>query len=418
MIITNVGEDYYSFFNKVLKPYNYIKNQDGFNMSSCNIDENNIMFCVRYLAPIQAYFDEPFIPGNYSENKSYCKKQYPNVDYGENFFWNSWLSTLIDNTIFFTGTYKNNKIIINKDIEPLVIKDKRALTKIEFNLKFTDIRLINLNNKVFCHDALISSIFEIKIINNKISAYFSLQEKDYFKYGLEFYNKICNNSIEHSTVNDIAKTPYDKDWSLVDIINNKFFFLNWFEKSYLTCSLVNLNKKECEKINIIKMNNDVIHGLGNDYLPMFSFGSPCLRIVNKKNDKVYIGAGHIKIIFSYNYKNQKILDFIEKVKSIKHVQHVSYIYTMYLFKFSIVDNKFKFEISDSLLLMNNNNLKYKFSINFPMGLFTSNNKINITYGYGDYYNMIASFDIDEYLKLCIHDISTFKYDNFNFLLID
>jgi hypothetical protein len=252
-------------------------------------------YIVRYLGPIEAYFGEPFIPGNYSKNKNYIKQNIKtNINYGINFIWNSWTDKLFDNSIFFVGNFNNNKININTNIKPYVLSNEKALTNIKSSIfTYNDIRLFNNNNHIYCYDGMITSIYEIVIINNKIfiSKYLNDLPKEIKLY---FNNKIC-----HEPSGNIKN--YDKNWSFIDIIyidKIKYFeFLNWFENGYITTTLVNYTRNQpCIKKNLIKMN-----GLGSDKLPMFSFGTPMITTIN--NEK--IGCGHIKIIINYNYKNKK-----------------------------------------------------------------------------------------------------------------
>jgi hypothetical protein len=41
----NVGKDYKTFFKKNLKPYYFIQNQDGFNLSFCKINDKEELYC-------------------------------------------------------------------------------------------------------------------------------------------------------------------------------------------------------------------------------------------------------------------------------------------------------------------------------------------------------------------------------------
>ena len=165
----NVGKYYYDFFEKNLKKYNYIRKQDGFNMACCKLDDDNELYCLRYLGTIKAYFGEEIIPGNFSNipinySNKYSNSNDRNIKIGKNFFWNNW-KDLIDNTIFFVGSFKNNILKINENIKPFVIHNKYALTNInEKTLKYTDVRLFKIKNDIYCYDGLITSIYQIKII--------------------------------------------------------------------------------------------------------------------------------------------------------------------------------------------------------------------------------------------------------------
>jgi len=165
------------------------------------------------------------------------------------------------------------------------------------------------------------------------------------------------------------------------------------------------------------MDGDIIDGLGSKELPMFSFGTPMVTTSN--NEK--IGCGHIKIIINYNYTNSKIKNFILKIKKKlnkkygeNYIEHISYMYLIYFFK--LTNNKTKMFISNAFLLLKKK-LKYKFSINFPMSINIKNNKLYLSYGYGDYYNMIAVFNEQKLLKFINHDVSNFNINNYNYLIL-
>ena len=421
----NVGGDYINFFKENLKPYYYIKNQDGFNISFCKINNKEELYCIRYLGPIEAYFGEPFIPGNYSKNKNYIKKNIKkNIKYGTNFIWNSWTDKLFDNSIFFVGSFNNKKININTNIKPYVLSNEKALTNIKSSLfTYNDIRLFNNNNHIYCYDGMITSIYEIVIINNKIIISKNLNDISKTEINLYFNNKICNESNKICNESNEYIKNYDKNWSFIDIIYiNKikyFEFLNWYENGYVTITLVNyIRNQPCIKKNLIKMDGDIINGLGSNQLPMFSFGTPMITTIN--NEK--IGCGHIKIILNYNYTNNKIKKFIAKIRKKfnkkygeYYIEHISYIYLMYFFK--LTNNKTKMYISDAFLIIKKK-LKYKFSINFPMSINIKNNKLYLSYGYGDYYNMIAIFNEQKILNFINHDVSNFNINNYNYFILN
>jgi hypothetical protein len=420
-----IGNVYQSFFDKVLKKYQYIKNQDGFNMSCCKIDNNNELYCVRFLGLVPAYFGEEVIPGNYSiYSKKYIesKLKEKKLKIGKNFFWNSWKDTLLDNTIFFVGSYSNNKININTNIEPYVISNKIAFTNInEGLLKYNDVRLVNINNNIFCYDSLLTSIYQIKIHNNNIYIPITLDDPIFSKQKFYFKNKLCdNNDCEH---NDCYYKKFDKNWAYIDSIKDNFEFLNWFENGYVSNTLIHKKTGICNKNNIIEMKGDKIDGLGNNKLPMFSFGSPFIKI-QSKSDELYccIGAGHIKIITTILYDNPNISDFFDKIKKYqiddKYIEHNSYIYLSYYIKLVKYKNGlYKMWISDGYLYIDNKQ-DYKFSICFPMGIFEKDNKIIYSYGYGDYYNYLIEFEKQELLNNIIHDVSDFDITKYHFNIIE
>ena len=204
-----VGKSYYSFFKKTLKPYNYIKNQDGFNLSFCSIDKNKQLYCVRFLGHVAAYFNEDIIPGNYSNiSRQFIEKKLDRqIKFGKNFFWNCWTDTLLDNTVFFVGSYKNGKIFIDKKIKPYIISNEKAFTNInEGLLKYNDIRVVNINNEIYCYDGLITSIYGIKIIDNAIHIPINMDNDVYKKYFFYFKKKICSKCDNVNSSDDISNS--------------------------------------------------------------------------------------------------------------------------------------------------------------------------------------------------------------------
>jgi len=422
----NVGKFYHKFFYKNLKKYHYIKNQDGFNMSCCKLDDENELYCVRYLGTVPAYFGEEIIPGNFSQlSINYIKKKLNNrnIKIGKNFFWNNW-KNLIDNTIFFVASFKNNILEINKNIKPFVIENKYALTNINENTqKYADVRLFKINNDIYCYDGLITSIYQIKIINNKIYIPIALDDEVYKKHFFYFNNKLCANTEKLDSI-DYYEKKYDKNWSFIISDKDYFEFLNWFENGFATITLVEKKGNKCIKKNIIKMNKDIIDGLGNDRCSMFSFGTPFIPIKDYDDENIVfsgIAAGHSKIILSRKYNNKNIDSFLDEVnKNLRskesYVEHNSYIYLCYFIKLiKYKNNKYEMFISDSFLFVDEKQ-KYIFSICFPMSLFEKNNNIIMSYGYGDYYNYLIEFDKNKLLKSIKHNVENFDIDDYKFII--
>jgi hypothetical protein len=105
-------------------------------MSSCNFNENEQMYCERFLGTVPAYFGEKIIPGNFSgKSEKYLESKKINkfTKIGKNYFWNNWNETLLDNAIFFIGSYDGEKFEVNEEIEPYVISNKYAFTNINEN---------------------------------------------------------------------------------------------------------------------------------------------------------------------------------------------------------------------------------------------------------------------------------------------
>lgn len=431
MKIYMIGDNYKSYFASKLKKYNYIDGQDGFNLSMCRIDNANYLFCVRMLGTIQAYFGEKIIPGNFSNKKLFMENKaksdpeiiLENISFGQNFFWNSWGSNLIDNSIFFVGKLKKNKIIVNENILPYVIHNEKIKLSSGVFTSMSDIRIIKVSNKMYYYDGNLSGIYEIKVNNNKIVM---ARYNENIINNLYVNKNICLKAPEMDNNNIAIPKPiqdnihvklYDKNWAFIDIINKYktecFVFLNWFLNKSVKITYVPLNKnKLCFSENIIKMNGDIIDGLGTNDMPMFSLGTPCFKL----DDNNYIGAGHVKIIRTKKYENKKINKFINFLNSDKnYIHHNSYFYLV--FYYILTMNNYKLMISNSFIYANTTlkNL-YKFSIFFPMGIDVKNNKVIISSGYGDYYNCIIKYKLKNLIKMCKHDVSNLNIKKYKFIV--
>jgi hypothetical protein len=432
------SETYLPFFEKKTKSYYFIPKQDGFNMAVCKIDKNREIYCVRYLGTVPAYFGEEVIPGNFSGvNKKYMLRTVPdfNKKIGKNFFWNSWKDTLLDNTLFFVGHYKKGKIVIDEKIEPFAISNRTAFTNInEGTLKYADVRLCSVNGDIYCYDGLVTSIYQIKIIDNKIYIPLSMDDSVYSHSYFYFKNKLCDKkecvNIQKKDSACLLKT-FDKNWSFVDIVTiekNKFFeFVNWFVNGYVVITYIDMKSGTCSNFNAIKMKGDRIDGLGNDFLPMFSLGSPFIKIdKNDKNDKNVdycgIAAGHTKIITTKKYESEKLNIFLKNVNKLRednnYVEHNSYIYMCYFLKLTKYTNgNYEMHISDSFLFLDGKK-EYIFSICFPMGMFEKKNSYVMTYGYGDYYNCMIKLEKKSFMKQIKHNVEDFDKNKYDFHMVD
>lgn len=437
-----VGDFYKKFLETKMKSYNYIKGQDGFNMAMCRIKKNKCLFSIRILSPIESYFGEEIIPGNYSnmsleyiqqllkKRKEEDPKYNTDVKIGKNFMWNNWMNVLIDNTIFFVGKIENDSIIIDKKIMPVVIYNKKISTKEEHkkNFMYSDVRIFKKNKTIYIYDGMISSIYTVEIKNNNIHLSYNNT------FGKKMYSKNLLCSVNENYTNQYVN-KYDKNWSFVDIINDKEFgksfeFLNWYDRdsSCVTSTIVQINGYKCRKDIFIKMKKDIIPVYGNEYLPMFSFGTPFVRfkINNKKKNKgiIYdgISVGHTKIRITKEYTEGNLNKFIslvrDKYKNYSYIEHNSYMYLIYFIRLKKYKNGKKImKISDSFLYTNNHNKKYKFSIQYPMGIILLNNFIYVSCGEGDYYNFLLKFKSKDIKKVCTHNVHTFNEKTYECHLI-
>ena len=434
--MNRVGLSYHNFFYNNLEKYQYIKNQDGFNMSMVKIPKTNkFLFCTRLLGVIPAYFGKEIIPGFTDENKAYLEKKLPaemfkKLAFGKNFFWGNWANnSTIDNVIFFVGSYKDGNLIIDENIKPLAFTNLPIFFegRKSGQYVYTDIRLFSHENKMLCYDSYMTSIYEFKVHNNEILTSIKKVDNPLFKkYYFYFQHSFCDNIKED-----------DKNWAFVnttEVEGIKYWrFLNWFENGVLTESLIPVDPKikDCLKLPIINMKKDKINGLNEEGLGSFSLGTPFLNVTehidnsnNKKNKKkiVYSGiaAGHLKINRQTEFTEPGILQIIKDIetelpKYENYIPHNSYYYLTYLMNLiEYADGTFKLKFSNAFLMFPTEN-KYKFSINFPMGIELENHKtknVLISMGIGDYYNYIMNISLNPFIKFCIHDLENFDKTQF------
>jgi hypothetical protein len=193
---------------------------------------------------------------------------------------------------------------------------------------------------------------------------------------------------------------------------------------------------------------DILSMLGTNKDPMFSFGTPCIEI--KKNK--FLGCGHVKIKQKYNVDliikeydtdsapylvREYIHDTMYETFDRNYVTHYGhndgYIYMLYFYVietsgkgFTDINdlNHVKIRISDCYLPINMDKehcSDIKSSLYLAMSLFESkiNSKkmINVTAGEVDFYASILSIELSDILNSCVHEVSNFKYDNFNYHLL-
>lgn len=74
-----------------------------------------------------------------------------------------------------------------------------------------------------------------------------------------------------------------------------------------------------------------------------------------------------------------------------------------LYFFIIYDNDTKMKMSDCYLPISYFTDGYKFSLIFPAGLEVIDDRVIVTAGEGDFYSVFLDFNLNEVLKLCVHD---------------
>ncbi len=343
---------------------------------------------------------------------------------------------LVDNTVFFVGHYKDGKIHINKKIKPYVIFNKIAEENEPHNKNkymYNDVRLCNAHGTIYCYDGRITSIYQIRVIDDNIyipTTWDEIDNEPIYKK-MSFYHKdnICS-------VKGSGKyfKSFDKNWSLVDVVGDGddrvIEFLNWYRDEYVTNILY--DGKSCVENKIIEMKKDLIKGIGDDDFPLFSFGTPFYKLENKNDNIVYdgIAVGHTKIRTIIEYNNPNINKFLDDMYDAllpygkKYIEHFNFLYLCYFIRLQKIKNndnvEYKMHISDSYLFLNKNKKyedQYKFSIFFPMGIIVENDNVLVSAGEGDYYNCMLEFDLDSVLENTKHDVEYFDKSKYEFKLV-
>ena len=293
-----------------------------------------------------------------------------------------------------------------------------------------DFRVVNINGNIYCYDSVISAIFNVKIINNKIYIPLNLDDDIYEKEFFYFKKNLCSDIDENTAISPeytSFEKKYDKNWSLITIakIDNELYFefINWFKDGYVINTFINMKTGNCYNKNVLKMGGDIIDGLGTATMPLFSLGTPFLKLENDNPGVDFYGicAGHTKIILTKKYENSNIQKFlIEKNNTLgklnNYIEHNSYIYMCYFIKLTkYKNNNYDIFISDSYLFIDKSK-KYVFSICFPMGLIEKEH-ICMTYGYGDYYNCLLEIDKKKLLGDIKHNLKDLNENNYNFHII-
>jgi hypothetical protein len=403
---------HHEFFKNNVKPYYFVKDTDGFNLSMLKYRDNLYICCVRMAALVPAFFGEPLEPGSCSGQELYMKQRVDisTIKIGKNFIWNNWISFHIDSTVFFVVRLVGGNFMVAEEIEPACIQNVPITYKGEkTNFSYSDVRFFRNSTQMFMYDGYISTIYEIQINDNKIES-------------LLFGNVSSNMFVKKNFCNEIRN--FDKNWAYMQNKStggiNYMIFLNWFEKGNVTISKVpmSVSNDNCLKETIIEMEGDAIDGLDSGMTNgMFSFGVPFLVL---KPDFEGISVGHIKIPFSNkkNY-NPNLLTFLDEVEKIekKHsnfIRHNSYDYLMFYIYFK-KETTYEMRISNAFLIVDTKE-KYMFSINYPMSIVStgSGDAVTIAMGCGDFYNYIYNTTTRDIISLCVHDVKKMSFEKFTY----
>lgn len=348
--------------------------------------------------------------------------------------------------VLLVGSYNKNKFTVDKTIKPRFFTEKTAYKLIE------DVRLFNVNNKMYIHMTSLISFYEIQIVNNNIVIASNNLGIDNRSRGMNYAflsfqetkNKISGNDQYIFTFIDWYEyfMGVKKALRVYDIVIDKTYYVGGeLQKSQSLSKLYGIKPEIRFLVDFIK---DV--PIGKHYhskYGMFSFSTPTVE-TDEKNDYDFdkIGIGHVKIVFpspinnlesnEQKFAHDAYFQFPFKFGN-KYIQNQArlstsyeghklcegYIYLLYFYRIikKTKDSKFEMHLSDGYLPINLSEQavnKYKFSLIFPMGIIMKDNQLLMSFGEGDYYTGIISFNKEDVLKSIKHtsldlDLKSYKY---------
>lgn len=276
-------------------------------------------------------------------------------------------------------------------------------------------------------------------IGEKIFAYNSKSSKErtYFAYEIDINND------QFDLINPIVNPgPIGNNWALVTLDNkeNSFVHLDWFTKEGVSFKKVSQSNREEGVLTYRDADYPILGdpttmgpaGYNSEIMPHFSFGSNHIE-----KDGYLVGVGHLKIRIDEepyrldskidNFRKQLAEDFRAKFGPNYFPHHATYgfnttkqfIYQLYFYKakFDDQNNLIEMHISDGFLPINikqEAESKHIFSLIFPMGVAMRNDELLVSCGYGDFYSVLLTFNIEEVLNLCRHDISFLDLEKFRY----
>jgi len=367
--------------------------------------ETNLMV---YIIGVRCTFYEAntgpdIIPGNNTDSK---------FEKSDTYWWTDWNSNKWNKmTLFFSC---NMDFSLIKILYPYNI-DSDQLTE-------SDVRIMNSENDLYIYNPKLSNI------THKITCGLSSDRP----YGM-------------ITLSDpIRNDQIGNNYGMIKIGTDNYLYLDWiYENGIKYKKYDRKTKSTIEKVlpysdlqYILdgngsydgEENNSIIQNSVNyGIMPLFSFGTPHIIYPHSKN--TYIGIGHIKIYTDadvYPYKeNSSIQIFrnnlytdMKKMYGAKYIRHDAYNsnsrtqkgynYLMYFYYIIVDDDDIitEMKISASFLpLCFPDTADYIFSLIFPMGITIHENDLLVSCGYGDYYSVLLTFNIEEVFELCTYDIT-------------
>lgn len=376
----------------------------GFNMSLIPYEEGYLC-AVRSFNTVAGLLGEGVEPGNLTGKYI-----------GKNYIWGAWTTKgTIDTTAVFRCKFDGTDISDVKDLT-YISNQVAYLPTLVFCV--SDIRLIAPEGlevpRVFMYDGNISVIKDI------VPGAPLLDKYNYIN------TRVCT---AQTGGRDYVK-QYDKNWAMLRWGPKNIEFTHWYEEDGVyNVSVPHNAHYACKKYRVVAFKGDKVPPLGSYTLPMFSLGTPYIKISESDGVTRRLSVGHCKIMLSYHYKTgSAISEFRDKITmDVDHhyIEHSSYIYMGY---FILYEERARatghpsvtMYISDAYLPQptvpehNGGKKQYKFSIWFPMSCFVQGDELIVSGGYGDYTPIITKFKLEDVLKACRHDVGNFKADDYRY----
>lgn len=360
--------------------------------------------------------NEEIIPGSPDQNVLKHNRK------GQNFFWCTWgRQNYTQMTLYFKCGFdlKNFTLLIPTESP---------------KASYTDIRVMNMNNSSFiCCPGDIDFVQQITKIET-----------------LDLLG-----TIEFSEDTFIDMSFQGKNFSVIELGNETYSYLDWFDKKGLYYRTNNRFSGKTQELKYLAHNDPDYPILGSGsslqdgenagknsgIMANYSFTTP-----NLVYGDICIGVGHIKIDndpdvlykqgsnidtfrtnlekeYDNNYKENYIRfesNFITQNPPVYN----AFVYMMYFYTFKkdSEGNISEFTISDSFLPLpcSNEGSKYKFNLIFPMGITLLPDQLTllVTAGYGDFHCVAMKIALQDVLDLCVHNIQNLDLNNYKYQIIE
>ncbi|MCA9508707.1 MAG: hypothetical protein KC505_09840 [Myxococcales bacterium] len=415
-----------------------------FNFSICEYDVDNYLLAVRF-GWIHRKFensidreDKEIVPGNDGESQ---------FEKGKNFWWQNWMSERFDMaTMYFLADkdFKSFELLFPMYAENISNHEEEISKHRIEPVQIPDLRVFRQDNEIYVSFFPMNfgkSLYKVKVINNDYNPLKNIEFSDPLKHE-NFYENFQTGLL----VPNLSPIRVNKD-------DRSVFYLNWFdqEKGIKFCLFNEINQDTSEHYLAFKDKKFIISGEGSTLesspnmgknhgkMPLFSFGTPHVSLGNK-----LLGVGHIKIQNNreeFTYEENSNIDRFrahldDVFKDFNYVRcDAFYQYSgvskrktqLYLMYFYVIDtDEFgkpkAMTVSDAFLpLPSDPGAKdYIFSLIFPMGVSKSlddENKLLISAGYGDYESFLMSIHLDDFMKLCRHDLQQLDLSQYEYKIL-